>query len=134
MTTSLPRPAVVDASAFVELLLQTRRAPAARHALEGAAIVCVDLVHAEVLSALRGLERGGQIDGERARAAAVALARAPVRHLPMQPLIPAAWALRERVSVYDAFHVALAQELSCPLVTGDLRLARAGLEVAVVAV
>jgi predicted nucleic acid-binding protein len=39
------------------------------------------------------------------------------------------------VSAYGAFHVGLARALGCPLVTGDLRLARApGLGVPVVAV
>ncbi|HEV2895331.1 MAG TPA: type II toxin-antitoxin system VapC family toxin [Actinomycetota bacterium] len=45
--------------------------------------------------------------------------------LPTLPLLPRAWALRANVTSYDACYVALARELRCPLVTGDLRLSRA---------
>ncbi|HEX6538227.1 MAG TPA: type II toxin-antitoxin system VapC family toxin [Candidatus Dormibacteraeota bacterium] len=39
-------------------------------------------------------------------------------------LAQAAWALRDRVSFYDALYVAVALALSCPLITADGRLAR----------
>jgi len=35
------------------------------------------------------------------------------------------WALRDRMTGYDAAYVAAAEHLACPLVTADPRLARA---------
>ncbi|MGE5828967.1 MAG: type II toxin-antitoxin system VapC family toxin [Micromonosporaceae bacterium] len=42
-----------------------------------------------------------------------------------QSLLSAAWALRANLSTYDAVYVALAEQLRLPLLTADLRLARA---------
>jgi predicted nucleic acid-binding protein len=119
----------------VELLLGTPRAAAVRQAIGSAELVVADLVDAEALSVLRRLERSGQLTAERAQQAVDDLEQAPLRRFPTQPLIAPAWELRKHVSTYDAFHVGLARTLGCPLVTGDLRLARApGLDVTVVAV
>jgi predicted nucleic acid-binding protein len=48
-----------------------------------------------------------------------------VRRFSTLALLPAVWALRANVTAYDACYVALARDLGCPLVTGDLRLSRA---------
>ncbi|GAB3385575.1 hypothetical protein GCM10027568_02840 [Humibacter soli] len=40
-------------------------------------------------------------------------------------LIHAMWRLRDNITAYDASYVALAEALGAPLVTFDLRLARA---------
>ena len=50
---------------------------------------------------------------------------ADIERFPIAPLVLDAWALRHNVSAYDAFYVALARSLSCPLVTCDRALARA---------
>ena len=44
---------------------------------------------------------------------------------PFDPLAERAWQLRHNLTIYDGWHVALAEALSCPLVTLDRRLARA---------
>lgn len=99
------------------------------------AIGDADLVNAEAVSTLRRLERTGAIDPARAEEAVADLASGPLRQLPTRPQVAAAWGLRDSLSAYDAFHVSLARALNCPLVTGDLRLARApGLGVPVLAV
>jgi len=128
-------PAVVDASALVELLLQGERAPAVAHAVRGTEMTAPDVVNPEVLSVLRRMERTGEVRPERARQAVADLLDAPVRRFATLPLLPVVWELRGSVSAYDACYVALARALGCPLVTGDLRLTRApGLGVPLVAV
>jgi predicted nucleic acid-binding protein len=128
-------PAVVDASALVELLLQGERAPAVALAVRGTEMTAPDVVNPEVLSVLRRMEQTGEVRPERARQAVADLLDAPVRRYATLPLLPVVWELRGSVSAYDACYVALARALGCPLVTGDLRLTRApGLGVPLVAV
>jgi predicted nucleic acid-binding protein len=128
-------PAVVDASALVELLLQGERAPAVAHAVRGTEMTAPDVVNPEVLSVLRRMERTGEVRPERAGQAVADLLDAPVRRFATLPLLPVVWELRGSVSADDACYVALARALGCPLVTGDLRLTRApGLGVPLVAV
>jgi predicted nucleic acid-binding protein len=118
-------PVVVDASALVELLLQSERAPAVLQAVGRTEMVAPDGINPEVLSALRRLERIGELSAGRARQAIDDLLDAAVRRLPTLPLLPDAWMLRANVTSYDACYVALARNLGCPLITGDLRLSRA---------
>lgn len=84
-----------------------------------------DLIYAETVFALRGLERGRQISKAITAELLTDLVESSLRALPIAMLVEAAWELRERVSTYDAFYVALAGRLACPLITADLRLARA---------
>lgn len=44
---------------------------------------------------------------------------------PFRPYTNRVWALRRNLSCYDAWYVALAEALGCPLVTIDYRLSRA---------
>ena len=39
------------------------------------------------------------------------------------PLLRRMWALGDNVTAYDATYIALAEALSCPLLTADIRLA-----------
>ncbi len=64
------------------------------------------------------------------------LARAPIRRLPVPPLLEEAWSLRDNVSQRDALYVVLARRLEASLLTADARLARVprlGVPVTVVA-
>ena len=61
------------------------------------------------------------------------LARAGIERLPLAPLLLDAWDLRDDLDPHDAFYVALARRLGCPLITADRRIATApGLGVPVV--
>jgi predicted nucleic acid-binding protein len=79
---------------------------------------------AEVLSALRRLNRAGQLTHETERVAALGTLGA--RRWPLQPLLSAAWELTHRIAVRDALYVTLAASLDARLVTTDGRLRRAG--------
>jgi predicted nucleic acid-binding protein len=128
-------PVVVDASALVELLVQTERAPAVLQAVGATDMVAPDVVNTEVLSTLRRLERTGALPPRRAGQAVDDLIDAPLRRFSTLPLLPEAWALRANVTAADACYVVLARVLGCPLVTGDRRLSRApGLGVPLVTV
>jgi predicted nucleic acid-binding protein len=118
-------PVVIDASALVELLLQSKRAPAVLQAVGATEMVAPDGINPEVLSTLRRLERIGKLRAGRALEAVDDLLKADVRRFPTLPLLPAAWKLRANVTSHDACYVALARDLGCPLVTRDRRLSRA---------
>ena len=54
-------PVVIDASALVELLLQSERAPAVLQAVGATDMVAPDTINPEVLSTLRRFERIGEL-------------------------------------------------------------------------
>ena len=82
-TRSWPLPAtVIDASALIELLLQSDRASAVTRAILGTDMVAPDIVNVEVLSTLRRLERAGTVTSPRAAQAIDDLQAAPLRRWP----------------------------------------------------
>ncbi len=116
---------VLDASAAVEFLIGFGPAGGPLDSRVGAVpeVHVPELFELELLSALRGLERGGRIASDRL---ALALARSErlrsVRwsHGDLRARI---WELQHRLSIYDAAYAALARHLDLPLVTTDVRLA-----------
>ena len=106
------------------LLIGSDRAPAVRRAIYGKKALAPDHLNGETLSALRRLERRG-MSSRRATEAAIDLKALPVKRVQSTALLGRAWALRENVKPFDAIYVALAQSLSCPLLTADGRLAGA---------
>jgi len=121
----VPSSIVIDASAVVELVIGSDRAPEIRRALAGAkTVLAPDHLNGETLSALRRLERRG-LPAQRATQAVADLRALPLKRVPTTPLLDRAWALRENVKPFDAIYVALAQSLRCPLLTADARLAGA---------
>jgi predicted nucleic acid-binding protein len=113
---------VIDAGALTEILLRSLRARAVEAAVADRDLIAPAVIDAEILSALRGLERSRSVQASRAAVAIDDLRRAPVERYPLEPLLPRAWALRDRLHAYDALYVALAVELSCPLITIDDRI------------
>lgn len=118
-------PVVIDASALVDLVVQTDRAPAVAQAVGATDMVAPDVVNPEVLSALLRMERTGTLTPRRAVQAVDDLMDAPVRRFSTLPLLAEAWTLRANVSAADACYVVLARILRCPLVTADRKLSRA---------
>jgi predicted nucleic acid-binding protein len=118
-------PVVIDASALVDLVVQSERAPAVAQAVGSTDMVAPDVVNPEVLSALLRLEWTGALTAQRAVQAVDDLMDAPVRRFSTLPLLAEAWSLRANVSAADACYVVLARILRCPLVTADRKLSRA---------
>ena len=117
---------VVDASCLVEQLVSGPRSRAVESALshdaDWVAPCAVDL---EVLAVIQRHWRRGDLDDMTAALAVRELQTWPARRIPHGPLIPLAWQMRHYIRAADALYVALAQQLQCPLITLDARLARA---------
>lgn len=125
MTSRSAALSVIDASAVVELLLTSERADAVERSIEGADLVAPDSLNAEVLQAIRGLERSGKVGGNRAEEMLANFLLMPVLRIPTFGLMFGAWALRHNLTAYDACYIALARRLGAPLITGDHRIAGA---------
>src|SRR5699024_10236805 len=110
---------VVDASIVVRLL-QNRRGDAELRARVGRHrhVHAPALVDAEVTSAIRGLLRASkpvaQISTTRAEQMLEDFADLPMVRYPMQPYQRRVLALRDNLTAYDAFYVALAESLDMP--------------------
>ena len=65
------------------------------------------------------------ISGDDANYARLWLLRLPITLHRFAPYAERIWALRSNVTCYDAWYVAVAESLGCPLVTLDMRLSRA---------
>jgi predicted nucleic acid-binding protein len=118
---------VLDAAAVVDALaVAGPKGDAARAVVRAEPIVQAPaILKAEAVSALRGLERRGAMSEGTARAALSRLRRLVVRPHQVDPFVGRIWELRHTLSVYDAWYVALSEELGTDLVTTDQRLATA---------
>ncbi len=113
---------VVDASAALAALLN---AGPARQALSDQQLHAPHLIDVEVASGLRRNVLAQQIPAAVAWTALDTLRRLGMTRYPGFPLLDRVWELRDNLSPYDATYVALAEELTCGLVTADGRLSRA---------
>ena len=117
---------VVDASVLYEILANGPTAAAARGLLARETdLAAPQLIDAEVIGLLRRDAAHGVLDETSARLALTALVEWPAERFAMHPFLDRVWELRANVRTWDAFYVALAEALDCPLVTLDRRLAGA---------
>ena len=116
---------VIDASAFVELLLQTAIGARVDQAIGDAELIAPDVLNPEVVHTLRGLERGGKLTSARASEAVERLVEDSIVRVPSLELLRVTWSMRFNLSAYDACYVALARMFDCPLLTTDRPLTRA---------
>lgn len=118
---------VVDASAIIEVLLITPAALAVEERILSPreSLHAPHLLDLEVAQVLRRYCASGDLDSERAQEALADLAILGIVRYPHDPSLPRIWELRHNVTAYDAAYVALAEELSAPLLTRDQRLATA---------
>ena len=117
---------VLDASALLELLLQTPLGTRfeARLFRDEEEFHSPHLVDVEVTHGLRRLVRAGEVSPDRAAEAIADLADLDLHRHPHLDLLTRAWKLRENVTAYDAIYVALAEALDAPMVTCDAALSR----------
>ncbi len=118
---------VTDASAILELLLQTGSASAIESRLfeAGESLHAPELLDLEIAQVLRRYASRAQLTESRARASLRVLQGIPIERHGHAQLMPRVWALRENLTAYDAAYVALAEGLGATLITCDARLSRA---------
>ena len=80
---------------------------------------------AEVMSALRSLVHQRALSSVRAAAAITEILSVKMLSYPFEPFARRIWELRDSLTIYDAWYVALAERLGTELVTADKRLAGA---------
>ena len=88
-------------------------------------IVAPHLVLVEATNILRRLERAKELSPLEASAAQRDLVRLAIDLLPFEPFAERVWELRQNVTSYDAWYVAIAEAFGLPLATLDHRLGRA---------
>lgn len=118
---------VVDASVLANALGDDHGdGRIARDELRAAGDVAApDLVDVETVAVLRKRWIARTISDQRFDAAVSDLERLDLDRVPTLRLMRRAYELRAHVTAYGATYVALAEALSCELVTGDQRLAGA---------
>lgn len=118
---------VLDASAAVELVLQTPRAEriAARALHPAERLHASHVIDVEVVQVMRRLVQAKEITVGRADVALSDFEGLAIERHAHRPLIRRVWGLRASLSAYDATYVALAEALAAPMLTCDEKLARA---------
>jgi predicted nucleic acid-binding protein len=124
---------VLDASAFVDLLLGNPLGAAVRARLTGQSLHAPGHVDAEVLSALGRLHRAGDLDDDTVTWLLGRVADAPLQRHHVHGLLAGAWTRRHQLRLADALYVELAAARGAPLVTTDRRLRNAPMADVVVA-
>ena len=116
--------AVIDAPVFVDALVSEGRVGIAARAelAETTELHVPAIFGAEVTSALSQLVRRRGLASARARAALAQVRVVRSVTYPFEPFVDRAWELRDNVTVYDAWYVALAEWLDTELITADRRL------------
>jgi predicted nucleic acid-binding protein len=117
---------VADCAAVVDALTGLPGTDDLRATLAEEDLHAPTLLDYEVVSALRGLARGGHVSTSRAHDALTDFDALPIRRWTAgDGLRRRAYSLRDDLTAYDAAYVALAEALGSPLLTADRRLAGA---------
>jgi predicted nucleic acid-binding protein len=117
---------VVDASMLVAALIDSGTDGRwAEALLTSDSLAAPHLLSAEASNILRRSARSGAISAEQASLAHADLLDLRVELFPYAPFAARIWNLRDNVTCYDAWYVALAEALNAPLATLDARLAKA---------
>ena len=118
--------AVIDASALVAGLFATDPTGVwAESKVAELDLAGPELVLVESTNILRRLEHSGLISRLEATTALRDLVQIEIELFPFRPFADRVWSLRDNVTSYDAWYVAVAEHLGCPLLTIDRRLGNA---------
>jgi predicted nucleic acid-binding protein len=117
---------VVESSVLVAALLDAGpHGQWAERLLTSEPLHVPELVLAETTNIIRRLERQGAIATPDANAAQEDMMLLPIELFGFAPFATRVWELRQNITSYDAWYVALAEAIGCPMATLDGRLARA---------
>jgi predicted nucleic acid-binding protein len=120
---------VLDASALVELVIEGEHRAGADSLLDryrsGAVFVSAAHGPVEVASALRRMTRLGALSPDDGRQAIEWLVELDIVLDAPAPRMRRVWALRDRLSAYDAVYAASAEAFDTALITTDARLLEA---------
>lgn len=115
---------VLDASAVVDVVVESPRTPAIRSLLTEHRAVAPGHQLAEVLSAIARLVRATVIDLAGGRTAVALAADLSQSFVEIDAaMLRRSLELQGRIRVTDGLYVALAERLGCPVVTTDVRFA-----------
>ncbi|OGQ86520.1 MAG: twitching motility protein PilT [Deltaproteobacteria bacterium RIFOXYA12_FULL_58_15] len=117
---------ILDAGLVVAALIDS--GPVGRWAesyLQGESLAAPHLMPVEVANILRRSVLAGDISADAASIAHGDLLELQIELFPYEPFADRVWELRDNVTSYDAWYVALAESLPGVLVTLDARLSRA---------
>lgn len=115
---------VVDASAVLEVLLQTEKGRSLEDRLLGGEVLnAPHLLDLEVAQVLRRHVLRGGLDASRAEGALRDYHDLQIERYPHHLFLGRIWELRANATAYDAAYLALAEALDAPLLTLDRKLA-----------
>lgn len=117
---------VVDASVLVAALVDSGADGTWAEGVLGAgSLHAPELVWVETTNILRRIEHAKKISTAEANAAMEELMELDLEPFPFEPFAERVWELRHALTSYDAWYVAVAEALSTPLATLDIRLSKA---------
>lgn len=117
---------VVDASVFIAALVDEGGDGLwARSTLDEGDLAAPELALVETIDVLRRMEQRQRLSRVQAASAHEELLGMDVETFPFAPFARRVWELRASLRSYDAWYVALAESLDCPLATLDMKLSRA---------
>jgi predicted nucleic acid-binding protein len=118
---------VLDSSACLDLILDSPRGRVLQGLLLASepALLAPGLLWVEVARVLRAKVADGALSPRRAEGALADFLDLGVQETSVEPLLVRAWQLRDNLTIDDGVFVALAEMSAQPLLTTDVRLARA---------
>jgi len=117
---------VVDASVVAAALVDSGSLGAwAESVLAARPLAAPHLLPVETANILRRMANAGDISADVAALAHSDLLSLQMELFPYAPFGKRVWELRENVTAYDAWYIALAEILNAPLATLDAKLSRA---------
>jgi predicted nucleic acid-binding protein len=117
---------VIDSSLVAAALVDSGSVGTwADHLLATDDLAAPHLMPVEVANVLRRASMAGEISADTAALAHADLLRLRVELFAYEPFATRVWELRENITTYDGWYVALAESLDATVATLDLRLAKA---------